>query len=56
VGCEDPHHPDFVTLANYCEPGESFYVDIWSGAEPRGWRIDKEARMIKMIWDADAKG
>ncbi len=54
VGCEDPHHPDFATLANYCEPGESFYVDIWSGAEPRGWRIDKEARMIKMIWDAPA--
>jgi ribosomal protein S18 acetylase RimI-like enzyme len=52
VGCEDPHHPDFTTLANYCEPGESFYVDIWSGPESKGWRIDKEATMIKMIWDA----
>ena len=52
VGCEDPHHPDFTTLANYCEPGESFYVDIWSGSQPQGWRIDKEATMIKMTWDA----
>jgi ribosomal protein S18 acetylase RimI-like enzyme len=41
VGCQDPEHPDFATLAGYCEPGESFY-------------IDKEARMVKMIWDAPA--
>ena len=52
VGCEDPGHPDFATLANYCEPGDTFYIDIWSGAAPDGWRIDKEARMFKMVWDA----
>ena len=27
VGCADPQHPDFATLANYCEPGETFYID-----------------------------
>jgi GNAT superfamily N-acetyltransferase len=52
VGCEDPHNPDFETLARYCDPGDSFYTDIWSGAAPAGWRIDRDARMWKMIWDA----
>jgi ribosomal protein S18 acetylase RimI-like enzyme len=52
VGCEDPASPDFATLEQFCQPGESFYFDIWSGAEPRGWRVDKEARMWKMVWDA----
>jgi GNAT superfamily N-acetyltransferase len=52
VGCEDPHRPDFATLANVCVPGDSLYVDIWSGAAPAGWRIDRETRMWKMIWDA----
>lgn len=54
VGCEDPHHPDFATLAKYCDAGDSFYVDIWSGKAPEGWRVDQEARMCKMVWDAPA--
>jgi ribosomal protein S18 acetylase RimI-like enzyme len=52
VGCEDPEHPDFATLERFCEPGESFYFDIWPGAAPAGWRIEKEAQMLKMIWEA----
>jgi ribosomal protein S18 acetylase RimI-like enzyme len=52
VGCEDPTRPDFATLGKYCEPGESFYLDIWSGTTPVGWRVEKEARMFKMVWDA----
>ena len=52
AGFEDPHHPDFPTLAKYCEPGDCFYTDIWNGAEPPGWRIDRDARMWKMVWDA----
>jgi ribosomal protein S18 acetylase RimI-like enzyme len=51
VGCENPEQPDFDTLRNYCEPGESFYFDIWSGSAPAGWRIDREARMFKMVWE-----
>jgi ribosomal protein S18 acetylase RimI-like enzyme len=54
VGCEDPHDPAFPTLEKYCEPGDSFYFDIWSGPIPAGWRLDKEARMFKMIWDSRA--
>ena len=52
VGFEDPQRPDFEILARFCGPGESFYTDLWSGAAPAGWRIDKDARMWKMIWDA----
>lgn len=52
VGCQDPELPDFATLAKYCEPGESFYLDIWSGSAPDGWRIEKEATMFKMVWEA----
>src|SRR5262245_39541394 len=52
VGCRDPARPDFATLALHCEIGDSFYFDIWSGAAPRGWRIEKEATMFKMVWDA----
>jgi ribosomal protein S18 acetylase RimI-like enzyme len=54
VGSRDPQRPDFDTLAGFCEPGESFYVDIWAGVAPTGWRIDREAHMFKMIWDAPA--
>lgn len=54
VGCRDAERPDFGTLANYCQPGESFYFDIWSGVAPAGWRIDREAHMFKMIWEAPA--
>lgn len=52
VGCEEPHLPDFETLARYCEPGDSFYTDIWHGPTPEGWRVDKDARMWKMVWGA----
>jgi ribosomal protein S18 acetylase RimI-like enzyme len=52
VGCRNPDQPDFATLANYCKAGDSFYFDIWSGAAPQGWRIEKEATMFKMVWDA----
>jgi ribosomal protein S18 acetylase RimI-like enzyme len=54
VGCENPEQPDFATLQKCCEPGDGFYFDIWSGAAPAGWRIDKEAHMFKMVWEAPA--
>jgi GNAT superfamily N-acetyltransferase len=52
VGCQDPEHPDFHELEKHAAPVESFYIDVWSGPAPSGWRIDKEARMFKMVWDA----
>jgi len=29
-----------------------FYCDAWSGSNSDGWRIEKEAVMLKMIWQA----
>jgi ribosomal protein S18 acetylase RimI-like enzyme len=52
AGCEDPDRPDFDTLARHCQPGDAFYLDIWSGRPPPGWEIEKEARMFKMVWQA----
>ncbi|MDR7133150.1 ribosomal protein S18 acetylase RimI-like enzyme [Lysobacter niastensis] len=52
VGFANPGQPDFDALAPYCEPGERFYCDGWSGPVPDGWRIALESTMFKMIWDA----
>ena len=51
VGFPDQSRPDFAALESFCEPGERFYSDGWSGAEPSGWRVEIETTMFKMIWD-----
>jgi ribosomal protein S18 acetylase RimI-like enzyme len=48
----DPQQPDFAALAPYCEAGEHFYCDGWTGAAPDGWRIEAEATMFRMVWNA----
>lgn len=52
VAFADPHNPDFAELEKHSAPGDYFYVDVWSGPAPAGWRIDREARMFKMVWEA----
>jgi GNAT superfamily N-acetyltransferase len=52
LGFEHPEEPDFAALEEICAPGESFYCDIWTGPAPRGWQIEKEATMFKMVWSA----
>jgi ribosomal protein S18 acetylase RimI-like enzyme len=52
VGFANRERPDFAALALYCEPGEHFYCEGWSGAAPSGWQIDAEAAALKMVWDA----
>ncbi|MEO5669638.1 MAG: GNAT family N-acetyltransferase [Ramlibacter sp.] len=53
LGFADPERPDFGALAPFCEPGEHFYCDGWSGPPPAGWRIDVESTMFKMVWDQE---
>ena len=48
----DVRQPDFVALAPYCEEGEHFYCEGWSGVAPGGWRIDAESTMYRMVWNA----
>jgi len=52
VGFRNPRRPDLAALAPFCDPGEHFYCDIWSGPAPDGWQIEHEARMLKMVWEA----
>ena len=48
----DPQQPDFAALAPYCEPGQHFYCDSWTGAPPAGWQIEAESTMFRMLWNA----
>lgn len=52
IGFADIERPRFDALAPFCEPGEHFYCDGWSGAAPAGWRVDAESTMFKMVWEA----
>lgn len=51
VGFPDPAAPDFDALRPFCEPGEHFYCDGWTGAAPDGWRIEAESTMYRMVWN-----
>ena len=53
VGFANAGRPNFAALARFCEAGEHFYCDGWSGIAPAGWHIDSESTMFKMIWEAD---
>ena len=54
LGFADPDSADFAALEPFCEHGEHFYTDGWSGPEPAGWRIEESSTMYKMIWDSAA--
>lgn len=53
LGFADVQHPDFGALAAYCEPGEHFYCDGWSGEAPSGWQVDAESTMFRMVWTGE---
>lgn len=46
----DSAHPDFDALLPYFAPGETFYIEGWTGAAPPGWRIEVDATMVCMLW------
>ncbi len=54
VAFADLANPDFAALKPFCQPGEHFYVDAWSGKVPAGWNIEVESTMFKMVWNAPA--
>jgi len=53
LGFEDREHPDFAALEPFCDPGERFYVDSWSGAAPEGWSIVVDKKMKRMTWTGE---
>lgn len=52
VGFPDAERPNFAALRPFCELGEHFYCDGWSGIAPDGWVIEAETTMFRMVWDA----
>ena len=52
LGFPDAAKPDFEAVAPFCDPGERFYIGQWTGRVPDGWRVDAEAVMCQMVWDA----
>jgi ribosomal protein S18 acetylase RimI-like enzyme len=53
LGFADREHPDFAALEPFCEKGERFYVDTWSGEAPPGWEIVVDKKMKRMVWTGD---
>ncbi len=52
IAFADKARPDFAALNGFCDAGEHFYCEGWSGAAPSDWRIDDESTMFKMLWSA----
>src|SRR5574340_1354131 len=52
IGFADAAAPDFAALRPHCDTGERFYCLGWTGPEPAGWSVEREARIVKMVWDA----
>ena len=52
AGFADTARPNLAALRPYCDSGEHFYCDGWSGPVPGGWRLEAETTMYKMVWQA----
>jgi ribosomal protein S18 acetylase RimI-like enzyme len=50
VAFANPGRPSFGDLAVVCEPGERFYCSEWSGSVPDGWSLERDTRMLVMVW------
>ena len=55
VAFADQLQPDLSAFAAFCQPGEHFYTEGWTGAASVGWQINLESTMLKMIWEADCR-
>jgi len=51
IGFADAERPNFNALVPFCEPDEHFYCGEWSGPAPKGWQIQEESTMFRMIWE-----
>lgn len=49
----DQRTPDFSVLTPYCDVGEHFYVQGWTGAPPDDWQVDADATMSLMTWKGE---
>jgi ribosomal protein S18 acetylase RimI-like enzyme len=47
----DPGRADLSALNPYCDVGEPIYCADWSGPVPPEWTLEREATMLRMVWD-----
>jgi ribosomal protein S18 acetylase RimI-like enzyme len=52
IGFRDGANADLDMIRPFCESGEHFYIDGWSGKPPADWRIDEETTMYKMVYQS----
>jgi GNAT superfamily N-acetyltransferase len=51
IGFANAKNPNLEALASFCEPGEHFYCGEWSGPASKGWQIEEESTMFRMVWE-----
>jgi ribosomal protein S18 acetylase RimI-like enzyme len=54
IGFADRQRPNLAALAPYCESGEHFYCEGWTGPPPEGWRVETELTTLQMTWEGAA--
>jgi ribosomal protein S18 acetylase RimI-like enzyme len=54
IAFADPERPDFAAIEAVSEPGERFYCSEWAGPVPAGWTLERDARMLVMVWTGGA--
>ena len=50
LGFADPDNPRFGAIEPFCAPGEHFYCRGWDGPAPAGWIVEREGRVVQMVW------
>jgi GNAT superfamily N-acetyltransferase len=51
IGFANPQSPKLDALVSHCDIGEHLYCSTWSGPPPRGWQIEQESTMFRMVWE-----
>ena len=51
IAFADAERPDLGALLPFCDPEEYLYCAGWSGPAPKGWRVEAQTTMYKMLWD-----
>jgi ribosomal protein S18 acetylase RimI-like enzyme len=51
IGFAVADSPNLNALVPFCDAGEHFYCGEWSGPAPKGWQIEEESTMFRMVWE-----
>jgi ribosomal protein S18 acetylase RimI-like enzyme len=51
IGFADVDGPNLDALVPFCNAGEHFYCGEWSGPAPKGWQVEEQSTMFRMVWE-----